>query len=591
MRWRLNGAAPSSLTGSAMPVARTSASDIQRVRQAWQDRAFGYYDLVPEIWFASQFYARGLSKVRLFPALRDENGVVTDAEDAELSELWDRVQDVGGGRSTMFSSYGRLMFLNGDCFLFCSAPNGEEMWEVISTRELTVNTEGLLERVPKDGGDKETYRPLPPDAESVGPSSAIAYRLWRRHPRKSQLSDAPLRACLDICEELVLLTLGIRARIRSRLSGAGILAIDADVTLPAAEDGDESDEDTFIRKLGEHLMEPIGDEGSASAVVPYLMRIPTAGRKIDDLISHIRVHMPNEDFPERGMREEAVKRLATGLDMPPELLLGLSGANHWTSWMIDEQSWELLQPTVQQLCDDFSSAYLRPAAREAGYADWEHVTLGYDEAEIVTSPDRTKDAAQAHDRMVISDKAYREVAGWEDEDGITDEDERQRRMAIKLRDASLLPAGERPSEAAEPGPPESRPEQPRTPSGRPERSNGRPPSESALVAGASEYAVERARELAGSRIRTRLKGCAPCQHSIDGFPNSLVASVLGPTTTAEAGSEEELVAGAGASLARLLMRRGVDGDTASRLGAMVESHAARTLYLAEPPPLELEEVK
>jgi hypothetical protein len=111
-----------------------------------------------------------------------------------------------------------------------------------------------------------------------------------------------------------------------------------------------------------------------------------------------------------------------------------------------------------------------------------------------------------------------------------------------------------------------------------------------MIIGAAEYAVERARELAGSRIRTRTKPCGPCQAAINGFPNSMVAAVLGQQTTlANAGEELELVRGAGDSLVRLLIRRGVDGAMAREVGIMVEDHAANTLYLTEPPPLKLEE--
>lgn len=573
------------ITGSAAPVNREKAPDIQRLRQSWQDRALGYYDLVPEVWFASQFYARGLSKLRLYPAIRQDDGEVDPADDPILDELFNRVQDPSGGRKTMFGSYGRLMFLTGECVLLATAPEGEEVWEIVSTREISINADGTLTRVRADTGIRELLQPMSVTDTSLGRDSCIAYRLWRRHPRKSSMADAPMRASLDICEELVLLTLGIRARIRSRLSGAGILAIDADVTLPAAEEGDNSDEDAFIRTLGEHLMEPIGDEGSASAVVPYLMRIPTAGRKIADLIQHIQVHNPNEEFPERGMREEAVKRLATGLDLPPELLLGLAGANHWTSWQIDEQSWELLQPTVAQLCEDMAGAYLRPAAEEAGYDAWEQVTLGYDEAEIVNRPDRTKDAAQAHDRLVLSDEAYREAGGWKEEDAPSEE-EWLARVGVKIRAPALIPGAEN-AQPQQEGPQSDGRQPPQEPPSEPP-----PPAKpaAALIVGAAEYAVERARELAGSRIRTRSKACGPCQAAINGYPNSLVAAVLGPNaTTANAGEETELVRGAGDSLTRLLVRRGVDPITARQIGALIEEHAAQTLYLAEPPPLKLEE--
>lgn len=569
------------ITGSAAQVTRSNASDIQRLNQQWQARSLGYYDIVPEVWFAGQFYSRGLSKVRLFPAIRELDGDVQPTDDQQLLELWDRVQDPSGGRKIMQANYGRLRFLIGECYLLATfdADIGEK-WEIVSREEITINNDGTVLRRKSDGGEPEKLIPLTSSDAELTQGRCMIYRLWRRHPRKSALADSPMRASLDVCEELVMLTLGIRARIRSRLSGAGILAIDADVTLPAADDQDDTDEDAFIRELGEHLMEPIGDEGSASAVVPYLMRIPTAGRKIADLIHHIQIHNPNEDFPERGMRKEAVERLATGLDLPAEVLLGLKGANHWTSWQIDEQSWELLEPTVQEMADDFAGVYLRAAAKAEGYANWINVCLGYDEAEIVTRPDRTKDAAQAHDRLAISDASYRAAGGWDDEDK-PDEEEWTKRAAIKLKDPGMLPGAKSTTPQTDSkSPPEEPPAEPPAPT-----------QPASMIVGAAEFGVERARELAGSRIRTRSKPCGPCQAAISGFPNSMVAAVLGPAMTlANAGETEELVTGVKDSIIRLLMRRGVDADVARRVGVHVEAHAADTLYLTEPPPLDLAEV-
>ena len=571
------------ITGSAAQITRSEATDIQRLNQAWQERAMGYYDIVPEINFATSFYSRGLSAVRLFPAIRTVEGEVEPSEDPQLLELWERVQDPSGGRKALQSNYGKLRFLIGESYLLATINSlGDEVWEIVSKSEITVNNDGTIIRRRNDSSEPEKLVPLKATDAELTPGRCLIYRLWRRHPRKSYLADSPMRASLDVCEELVLLTLGVRARIRSRLAGAGILAIDADVTLPAADEQDESDEDAFIRTLGEHLMEPIGDEGSASAVVPYLMHIPTAGRKISDLIHHIQIHNPDEEFPERGMRKEAVERLANGLDLPAEVLLGLKGANHWTSWQIDEQSWELLAPTVQEMADDFGGAYLRPAAKAENFDNWMNVCLDYDEAEIVTRPDRTKDAFQAHDRLIISDASARQAGGWTEDDA-PDEEEWQARVGIKIRDPGMIPGGTPKSSTPQSdtkSPPEGPPEKPPAPS-KPDAS---------LIVGAAEFAVERARELAGSRIRTRSKTCGPCQSSINGFPNSMVAAVLGPATTvANAGDGADLVKGAGDSLVRLLMRRGIDSSLARQVGIMVEEHAANTLYLTEPPPLNLEE--
>jgi hypothetical protein len=113
------------------------------------------------------------------------------------------------------------------------------------------------------------------------------------------------------------------------------------------------------------------------------------------------------------------------------------------------------------------------------------------------------------------------------------------------------------------------------------------------VLGAAEFAVERARELAGSRVRRmtsergpRDKRCADCQEALDGVANWEVCATLGQDQLQALGlAEPDLVAGAGAAFASSLSRMGVDQDWAAELARLVEQHAARTLCNPDVPPL------
>ncbi len=111
----------------------------------------------------------------------------------------------------------------------------------------------------------------------------------------------------------------------------------------------------------------------------------------------------------------------------------------------------------------------------------------------------------------------------------------------------------------------------------------------AKVVGASEAHVLRVRGLAGSRLRTRSKGCADCQTATKGVSASSVASTLGAEQVREIisghTSEAALVAGAGAELADVLRRFGLSDEWAQQLGTLVEQHGLRTLYEGSPPPL------
>ena len=102
------------------------------------------------------------------------------------------------------------------------------------------------------------FKPAPDDAfVPVDDSTAVAYRLHKPHPRFSALSDSTSEGVLDILEELVLLTQVVRARVRSRLAGAGVLFLDDRITTKPQEATPDEDpyEDPFMQRLraGDHV--------------------------------------------------------------------------------------------------------------------------------------------------------------------------------------------------------------------------------------------------------------------------------------------------------------------------------------------------
>jgi len=240
-----------SLTASAQRITRDNATDTRRVQQLWQDRSLGFYGNLGEIWFSGQFYARPLSKLRLFAAFLDKEGNVQPSEDPALIELWDRVQDPGGGRSVMAGNYGRLRFLTGECFLTCTLDDDEnEQWEILSMAELKVMTDGNYTRRPGPGLSLIDLAKAPEDADGPGPGEAIVYRFWQRDPVYSQLADAPMRGVLELCEELTLLTRAVHARATSRIGGPGILLISELISPKPADAQPDEDPmtDPFFRR-------------------------------------------------------------------------------------------------------------------------------------------------------------------------------------------------------------------------------------------------------------------------------------------------------------------------------------------------------
>lgn len=608
------GGEPPALTAAGVLVQHGQATYLRRLIQPWQIRSFGYYDLLGEIKYASQFYARALSGLELYAAERKEDGSIERTENAEVKAAVERIRDPGGGgRSGLLATFGRLMFLVGEALLFVSnnEKTGVEQWEMLSTDELRM-LDGSYTRFMAPSLPAMQFRPAPdgeyvPVAtkEQVDNQEAVAYRLWRKHPRFSSLPDATMEGVLDLCEELVLLTAAVRARARSRLANSGILFLDERITTrPLAPTPDEDPlEDPFLEDLTESMTLPIVDEGSASSVVPLVARVkvPT-GTRLAELIFHLQVIDPLQVYPETGLREECIRRIAIGLDMPPEVLLGLADVNHWTAWILDESIWKAhIQPVADGLVEDLTSAYLIPYLRaEFGMQDADRYLVQYDATSVINHPDRGKDANELYDRRAIGKKALREAKGFDEKDEMPAE-ELAEAIGVAINDGSLAVYGipslktggieptegviEQGDQAATPGQPAktgAEAEKGAPPSGPPSATEAVVGALTVKVLGASQVGLLRAREAAGARIRSAAQRDREASREISGLAPREIAATLGSERVrvlVGGPKEAELVAGARPLIVDALRCFGiVDPDTQGMIADTVQRHAARTLY-------------
>lgn len=556
-----------------MKLTRRSAdaSYMQRMSQPWQLRALSYYDQIGEIRFASQFYAKLLSKVRYYPALQREDGSTEPITDGLPVEVLHRVQDPGGGRSRLQYDYGRLMFVTGEGVLFASERESVPEWRFLWKDEVRYDESvGAWQRVRPD---KQPYSP---------PEYGTAYRLWTPHPRHSDEADSPLRSVMDIAEELLILTLAVRATAVSRMTnGIMVLPLEAipQAFGPPDDDDYQGDEDPrtnpFLEDYIEHTEAAISNPGSAEARVPFLYTPPY---EYADRVRWMSTHDAQTDYMERELRKEAVHRLALGMDFPPEFLLGMSDANHWTARQVVYDMWRSYgTPVAERFGDDLSDSYLRAALREEGYPNWENVVVAYDDSKVVIPPDMTEIAREALDRLAVGRKGYRALAGISD-DHAPDEGEEEFLASLKLRqpievaDGQFVipqrgPVAQQNGRSPEDGPP--------APTGGREGSRQEARTASARIHGAAELALYRCRELAGVRIRHKCKECG------GDAPDALVAS-LAPEAVVD---PMKLVLGGTEGFRFWLREQGIIPEQADSLGQQLEVYAARTLFESECPEL------
>lgn len=578
------------LTAAAQRLDPTDRGEREQQRKSharsntWQQRAWYFYDEVPEVWFAHRFYGNALSRVRIYAAYRpdpEQPPVPLDpeqlAEDEATSDDLDlinlataarvemqRLEQGMGSMSGMLRDIGTNLALVGECNVVgyddTEAESGET-WNVLSTDELEAKDDAYYER--RSEADNEGKR-LPDDA--------LIMRIWRRHPRFRELPDAPMRALLGICDELLLLTRAIRGAALARLH-AGILKVPTELTFPTApaDATKQASDDPFLAKMIEALTTPISDPDSASGVVPFLVKGPAEALKE---FQHVDISRPIEDTFAK-QRQELIVRFAHGVDLPVEIVTGMTDANHWTAWQIDEQTFKAhIEPMLLVIVEAFTQYFLQPALRDAGL-DAQRVIVWYDESDLIGHPNEFENAKEMHQRFAVSD-AYLRRKGGASEDDAPDDEELARRIGITkgiltgdlflalMKLAGVIPTNLEP----EPSEVEAAPidvtstettttddddnADDTTPPGDAASVSPGPPEQAALLAAGERHArlgqrlmaidrtlrlrvqqwadaaVQRALERAGASLRRRVQGSALKQQT-SGVPNELLAAALGRT--------------------------------------------------------------
>ncbi len=415
----------------------------------WQERAWRFYDEVGELRFGIGWTSNALSRVNLVaarpPQASGQEPTPIDKDDPEITpaerravELVEFIAGGASGQGQLLGEFGEHLGIAGFGWLVAEPdlddPDSDmyETWSVYSQEALRITDRpgdqpSLIELRQSSAASSDGWRTAHPNA--------LVVKVWRKHPRRPWEPDAPTRAVLTVLEQLDLLNAHVTATARSRLAGAGILAIPAEAEFPPPppkfdEDGVPVDQeqdgfDRFVNELTEMMTVPIKERDSAAAVVPLTLAIP--GEYIDKL-QHITFSTP---FDERvqTLQEAAIKRLALGLDLPPEVLTGMGGVNHWTAWQVEETAITLhVEPNAEVVCNALTTGWLLPAF-EAESIDASTAIVWYDTTDLQVPPDKSGNATEAYDRLQLSSAAYLREQGFSTEDQ-PDEDEFKKRVLL-----------------------------------------------------------------------------------------------------------------------------------------------------------------
>lgn len=441
-----------SLTASAARVTREELS--KRIKgEDWQLEAWACMAQVGELHYAAHAHANGVSRLIMELVRTNEDGgdvKINDVPTDELSEpdifAMQAMKDLAGDSPSGLAELQRMAALNlfvaGECMLVGliadDAYDGDSGGGAYSSNdaaddgpfgssaadyegpltELTWRIYAITE-IKRTGGEGSDLKIA---GKVYSPDEIVLIRLWNPHPMNCQLADSPVRSVLPILRTLIALQMHISATCDSRMAGAGVFVMPASATALGVTSLPEGEEDEQVNPVIQMIMEtmltPIRDRDSASALVPGMLTVP------DDVPFqpyHMTFATPF-DATVPVLIDLMIRRLALGLDMPPEVLLGMGDASHWNAWQVQEDNVRThVMPVGMRLADAWVREYLRPVLAELGVDEptASAYSLTPDPNALIDRPNRQPEALALYSIGALNQGALLDASGFRAEDSPT----------------------------------------------------------------------------------------------------------------------------------------------------------------------------
>jgi hypothetical protein len=420
------GTRPAALTAAAVPINLGDAASWQMFKlgdHRWQWEAWRHYDICGEMRFVVNWVGNAVSRCRMYAAQITDDGVVGDeVEDPKIKLIAETMFGSPAAKAQAQRLMGINMMTAGDVFIvaegYQKAKDGGEAadkWYVCSSSEVFRRGDDIMVKrsITHGGGN---YK--------LNPATDLLIRAWNPHPRRYDAADSTVRAILPVLRELEQCTKRVFAELDSRLAGAGILLLPDNIDFPRPpQDNPGVPQPTGVEGFSELLQKTMAtsmqQRDSAAAVVPIILQMAVDAL---DKVKHLTFDSTISDHISQ-MRKDAVQRMAMSLDIPPEVLTGMGGSNHWSSWQIEESSIKIhIEPLLIQLADALNIGYFQPALKAAGVQNPEKVTLWFDITALTVRPNRSDQALQFAEKEYISAKAARDNASFTDDDAPEDKE-------------------------------------------------------------------------------------------------------------------------------------------------------------------------
>lgn len=438
---------PRSLTAASKVLERdSSVLPFGAQSQDWQREAWGFFRVTGEVAYAANLYGTGMSRIEMCPAKKQANGPALrlseqtrlNSTDKLFLQIWDEVT-AAQSASEMQRYAGIMLFVAGEGLLvgIPSKPRdrrrsgrGRKLldytWRVYSRDDVREDPDGISVKV---------------DGEVYNRDDVMIVKFWRPDPQFHRLAISSMQAVLPILRELNALTMYVSSIVDSRLAGAGLLILPNSATvLGATAPEDDQEEDPTVAAIIEAMVTPIKDRSSASAVVPLIM---TAPDEAVDGIKHISFASPL-DAVAKELRDELIRRLAVGFDLPAEQLMGtaLAASSHWGQWAVSEDTVRLFYMPGTDL---FGTAVLTdliiPMMIEAGVPE-EEANLYFFELDgegMISRPNQASEGVELYKLGLLKGTTAVTAGGFEQSDMPEEDNEQDRALQMALKICQVTP--------------------------------------------------------------------------------------------------------------------------------------------------------
>lgn len=287
-------------------------------------------------------------------------------------------------------------------------------WDSRTVREVTTNlfVAGELHYI-HDGSRWRVVSVIRKNREELIAKATVAvHGLWP-HPADPEQPDAPIFGVLGTLDDMAWLNRLSRSQSANRVGMRGIIGVSDQFATASGATGEAfwSDFEASLSRPMDNPedVSPVGIIGSTELVKPEGSGM--AG------LSWIIPDFPYDDRIDERM-DKLVQRLAYGLPIPPEILLGMQAQSKATAFQVEGATYRAhIEPVamlVSRIASDTLSAFLPDTVGV--------LEINPDPTQILARRHSISDVLEAFDRGAVSFAYLREVLGIPEGAAATEED-------------------------------------------------------------------------------------------------------------------------------------------------------------------------